>query len=485
MPAIVNHAHIFHLSPTPTIILLPDYPDFTIADINAAYLKIASIDPSELIGKPFIKALQNSPYQNFPEGNEQLQKVLETKKTQESPVREYKFPSEKGGYNTRYFHISNVPALNSDGEVELIIRSATDITETVVSRQKEERIKTTLLETNLLMEQGQEMANFGNWRWDVVENKVSWSETLYHIYGLDKNSFKATFEGYQELLHPDDRELVFKSITGALQNKQDVMFEERIIRPNGEIRYLKSWGKVQTDDAGNPITMIGACLDITDTKIAETTLKFMHGELEQHMQTLAASEKKYSDLFHLSPLPMWVLDVDTFRFLDVNDAALTNYGYSRDEFLAMSATSLLLPEDIKSVTARVRSNSDNYNIITRHVKKNGELIKVSIQSKLLPPGGKPARIVLANDITERQNYVAEIEKQNQQLQEIAWIQSHVVRVPLARIMGLLELYRIYQDSEIDRQELINIITLSANELDDIIKGLCTKIEEVSNHKIKK
>ncbi|WP_149243311.1 PAS domain-containing protein [Dyadobacter sp. 32] len=131
----------------------------------------------------------------------------------------------------------------------------------------ENRHKSILLEeTTLLMQQGQELAGFGNWQWDISNNLVKWSEVLYDIYGLDKNSFKATFEGYQELLHPNDRERVKEGILQVLRDKRDIVFEERIVRPDGEIRHLKSWGRLQSDENGNPVKMLGACLDITESK---------------------------------------------------------------------------------------------------------------------------------------------------------------------------------------------------------------------------
>jgi PAS domain S-box-containing protein len=132
----------------------------------------------------------------------------------------------------------------------------------------ENRGKTEIInETNLLMLQSQELAHFGNWRWDVQHDIVSWSPTLYIIYGLDPKDFKATFAGYQALLHPDDRNRVRQIIEKVLQSGEGTEFEERVIRPNGELRYLRSWAKLKTDAQGIPVEMIGACLDITETVI--------------------------------------------------------------------------------------------------------------------------------------------------------------------------------------------------------------------------
>jgi PAS domain S-box-containing protein len=157
-----------------------------------------------------------------------------------------------------YYHVEKLP---QEDELKTVDRCAAILKVILENRQNSDIIH----ENSLLMLQGQELANFGNWRWDIQEDVVRWSGTLYNIYGLDDTSFKATFEGYQELLHPDDREMVYQHIQNVLQTKKDVVFEERIIRPGGEIRYLKSWGRLNTDEHGVPVEMIGACLDITES----------------------------------------------------------------------------------------------------------------------------------------------------------------------------------------------------------------------------
>src|SRR5690606_33048719 len=103
-----------------------------------------------------------------------------------------------------------------------------------------------------------------------------------------------------------------------------------------EVRHLRSWARLVVGDDQKPVKIIGACLDITETKQAELELKQLHAQLERQLKEVAQSEQKYSDLFHLSPQPMWVYDLETYHFLDVNAAAITHYGYSRDEFISMT-----------------------------------------------------------------------------------------------------------------------------------------------------
>jgi PAS domain S-box-containing protein len=155
------------------------------------------------------------------------------------------------------------------------------------------------------------------------------------------------------------------------------------------------------------------------------------------------SEKRYSDLFHLSPLPMWVFDLQTLHFLNINQAAIDHYGYSEAEFLCMNILDIRPEEDVESVLKTINNTRQGHKMspqsIFRHKKKNGELIFVESTINPLNFNGSEAILVLVNDITERYKYVETIEKQNQTFREIAWIQSHVVRAPLARLLGLVNL----------------------------------------------
>lgn len=127
-------------------------------------------------------------------------------------------------------------------------------------------------EMNMLSSQGQALANFGTWQWDVAMNKVTWSDALYDIYGLDKRTFKATFEGYMERLHSEDRDRVQQTIQIALATGHDTVFEERIIMPDGNEKYLRSWARCMRDTEDKPAKMIGACLDITHAKTTRLKL---------------------------------------------------------------------------------------------------------------------------------------------------------------------------------------------------------------------
>jgi two-component system, cell cycle sensor histidine kinase and response regulator CckA len=120
-------------------------------------------------------------------------------------------------------------------------------------------------------------------------------------------------------------------------------------------------------------------------------------------QELRESEERYRLMFERNPHPMWVYDVETLAFLDVNEAAVLRYGYTREEFLKMTIKDIRPPEEIPALMETVSriSRGINESGTWVHRKKDGRLIDVEIISNQLSFAGQKAVLVLANDVTER------------------------------------------------------------------------------------
>jgi PAS domain S-box-containing protein len=225
---------------------------------------------------------------------------------------------------------------------------------------------------------------------------------------------------------------------------------------------LEKWYDISAYPADDGLSVFFK--DITERKISDLLL------LE--------SEKRYSDLFDLSPLPKWVVDIETLRFLDVNAAAIKKYGYSRDEFLSMTIKDIRPPEDAAKVEKIVNEPVEPNLLINRgtftHKKKSGELIQVDIQSNSMDYRGKKAKLIIAHDITDQLKHIIEIEKQNTKLKEISWIQSHIIRAPLVRIMGLIPIIKNMAPDDPEREKVLEYLASSANELDEVIKNITQK-----------
>jgi len=139
-------------------------------------------------------------------------------------------------------------------------------------KREEERLQA----QQRLMDQAQWLARVGSWSWEVAANRVSWSDELYRIYGIDPASHAATFEAYLACVHPDDRERVRHTIERALHDGGAFEFEERICRPDGDVRVLYSRGLVEAGADGHAVRMQGVCQDITARKRGERMAAGQH-----------------------------------------------------------------------------------------------------------------------------------------------------------------------------------------------------------------
>jgi len=138
--------------------------------------------------------------------------------------------------------------------------------------------------------------------------------------------------------------------------------------------------------------------------------------LQRLVDKIDPHEGRYRMLFERSPLPMWVVDTGSLRFLAVNDAALRLYEYSRDEFLAMTVNDIRRAEDDEAFRDFLGHAGDVHYGVFRHVKKTGEPIDIDGVGHLVAWRGRPARLVQINDITERLRTQQTLERLNRELE---------------------------------------------------------------------
>lgn len=185
---------------------------------------------------------------------------------------------------------------------------------------------------------------------------------------------------------PEDRNVLLNTITlqGEIQD-----YEIKLKTKNGQIKVVSVNARLIIGTDGRPDRIDGSVRDITERKLTE--------------EALSESETKYRYLFANNPQPMWIYDLETLTFLEVNQAAINHYGYSKEEFLSMTIKDIRPAEDIPALVDHLGLTRPIFNQAGtwRHIKKNGEIIFVEITSHLVLFNDRNARHVLIHDITGR------------------------------------------------------------------------------------
>lgn len=159
-------------------------------------------------------------------------------------------------------------------------------------------------------------------------------------------------------------------------------------RADGQVIYVRESARCVRDETGKSLYYEGTVEDVTEQK--------------QNMNLLVQSEKQFRMLFQNAPFPRWVYDTETLAFLDVNEAAIRHYGYTRKEFLSMTLKDIRPAEEIPALLDNIAHEMDELQFSKNwhHRKKDGTIIEIEIASHAAIYNGKKARIVLAYDVTE-------------------------------------------------------------------------------------
>lgn len=261
----------------------------------------------------------------------------------------------------------------------------------------------------------------------------------------------------------EDRDWVISALMEGREVKgEEFQFKKR----NGETG--TGLYSAQVLHLNNEPYILSSINDITDRKQAEEALR--------------ESEEKYRYMFANNPQPMWIYDLETFAFLEVNQAAINRYGYSKEEFLMMTVKDIRPVEDVPKLIKDIQeiktfnSQGDEW----KHIKKNGEIIFVEITAHSVIYNGRNARHVLVHDITDRKKAEAEIKLKNEQLilahaekDKFFSIIAHDLRNPLSSFLGLTQIMdeQLSNLSKDQIQEFIHSMRNSASSLYRLLQNL--------------
>lgn len=282
----------------------------------------------------------------------------------------------------RWLESRCVQHCSADGHVTGVLGVTRDIT---TRRQVESTMRESRNRLNSILNAISEVVYSASVAGDEIHFISRHAVTLY---GRSAAEFVANPKLWFTVIHPDDQSAVLEglqrlSMTGRFEA------EYRIVRPDGHQRWVRDRSRFVRDEGGTPIRLDGVVSDVTDQHLADEKLR--------------ASETRYRELFMANPQPMWVYDCETLQFLAVNEAAVIQYGYSREEFLSMSIRNIRPTEDVPLLMENLSRETTGIETagVWRHKRSNGQIIHVEITSHTITFDGKRGKLVLALDVTER------------------------------------------------------------------------------------
>jgi two-component system sensor histidine kinase/response regulator len=272
------------------------------------------------------------------------------------------------------------------------------------------------LKTNeIQLTEAQHIANLGSWEWDVLTNKVRWSDELFGIFGLQPQESGATFDTFLTFVHPDDRRIAESAIAQAFQDRVFPQYEYRIIRPDGTVRVLQSNGRVTDDETGRTIKIVGTVLDITERKLAE--------------EALIESERRFRDLFYDAPVGYHELDNEG-RITCVNNTELSMLGYSSEEMIGHHVWEFIEEAEIARQTfvEKLAGNRPLRNVERSFRRKDGTFMAVQLDDQMLSdPSGRLIGIrATMQDIGERKQAEQALRDNEQRFRDLFENASDVI-----------------------------------------------------------
>lgn len=305
-----------------------------------------------------------------------------------------------------------------------------------------------------------------------------------HILDPQLTAVKKFYDALDVLnQNPDTIDIILLDLSLPDISKEDLIKQIKKITQNLPVIILTGYSDLEF--AGKSLAVGVSDYLIKDTINPLVLYKSILYALERFrfLETLLKSERQYMDLFELNPSPMWVFDSETLKFLEANESAVAMYGYTKEEFLNMTLKDIRPEENIPvmhDVVNKTLSGKKELikGAVFRHQKKDGSIIKVEISNNIIDYNHRKAIIAIATDVTEKLSHIESIKAQNAKLKEIAWMQSHVVRTPLTRLMCLIDVLKSEHLTIEEKEHMLDHILTASNEIDEVVKEIVEKADQV-------
>ncbi|MDQ4002542.1 MAG: PAS domain S-box protein, partial [Actinomycetota bacterium] len=287
---------------------------------------------------------------------------------------------------------------DNSGEPKYFIAVIEDISERKEAEEKLRRSESSLTAA-------QRIAHLGNWDYDVDKDEAQWSDEMYRIFGFAPQQFVPTYKTFLNSVHPDDKKSIRKAIRETLYHGKQNSLDYRIVRPNGEVRWVNSQYQVLRDATGRPTTMVGTVYDFTVRK-----------QDEEVRARLAAIVESSEDAIIAKTLEGVITDW--------NRGAQKIYGYSAEEVLGKPINILVPPDrpnEIPMILEKLRRGEviDHYETV--RVAKDGRRLNISLTISPIrdSAGNITGASTVARNITQRKQAEEELLSRTRQQAAVA------------------------------------------------------------------
>jgi PAS domain S-box-containing protein len=279
----------------------------------------------------------------------------------------------------RCMRVGAVPEVGDDGCVPSIAGYVQDVTE---QRQAERDLRLAYDRLDI----AQQAAGAGAFEFDAATERLRFSPQLCHLFGFDSGTDAVGFDTLRRVVHPDDVEATFEAYWSAIREGTPLQVEYRVLRPDGELRWIDSSGHGQYDDQGRPVGMLGLCIDVTERKRGE--------------QALLESADRHRAILQTAVDGFMLVDA-TGRLVEVNDAYCRMSGYAMEELLEMTLSDLESAETSAQTQAHIEkvisAGEDRFD--TRHRHKDGSSFDLDVNVQFHP--AQDQFVVFLHDVSER------------------------------------------------------------------------------------
>ena len=320
------------------------------------------------------------------------------------------------------------------------------------------------------LNRAQAIAQLGSWEWNIPTGELLWSDEIFNLFGLSVDGFQASYSAFLDRVHPDDRATVEEAVRRAVDEGAAYELEHRILRPDGEIRFVRESGEVDRDRAGVPLRMRGIVQDVTRSRAIE--------------RSATRNQDMLSGMYRISPEAIIIASKEG-RVVIFSAGAEAVFGYAAREIVGESIERLM-PERFRAnhgvLVARFSVGSrDSVQMAQRApiygLRKDGVEIPIKASLARLVAGGETLFTIIVRDLTERYEIEARLiearehaEQASRAKSEFLANMSHELRTPLNGILGVAESLAI-GTADPRQKEMVELIATSARALEALLTDI--------------